>query len=219
MRYERKYEIEKNYNLCFTNAILTNGFHEIYSSRIVNSLYYDDAEFLLFSDSEDGINDRKKIRLRFYNSNFEDVNIEQKIKDGELNKKISRNIKQNDKERDKKLNFYDSNNKLNFIYVPKSVNQHFLPKTFIIYKRRYFLSENKELRITIDENIFFQKVIGIDDEFFTSSKRLHMNSIIEFKYSVNHNPLNYFNQDIFNIFNLTLTKSSKYCKSIYSLYN
>ena len=45
MRYE-EYEIEKNYNLCFTNAILTNGFHEIYSSRIVNSLYYDDAEFL-----------------------------------------------------------------------------------------------------------------------------------------------------------------------------
>ena len=63
MRYERKYEIEKDYHLCFANCLLSNSFKEIFSSRIVNSLYYDDSGFNLFHDAEDGLNDRKKVRL------------------------------------------------------------------------------------------------------------------------------------------------------------
>ncbi len=85
MRFERKYEIKKPLTKVIANFLYCNGFKESYRKRLVNSIYYDDDKFNLFSEAQNGISSRQKLRLRFYDNGNDLEIFEKKKKEGELN--------------------------------------------------------------------------------------------------------------------------------------
>ena len=76
-----------SYSNIISNYLKSNGFNEIFKSRVVTSLYYDDAYFTNYKESNIGLSSRTKIRARYYDFNKFNFNIEFKRKEDELNMK------------------------------------------------------------------------------------------------------------------------------------
>ena len=63
---------EKKYRLTFSELsfvkkkLFQSGMSSLYPARIVNSCYFDTHDLKLFSESEEGVLPRKKIRIRWY---------------------------------------------------------------------------------------------------------------------------------------------------------
>lgn len=206
-RYERKYLI-RNLDLpSFLYEIYNNHFFEVFKERRINNLYYDDVDFNSLMDNIDGLSERKKFRIRWYGNTFENSNkqFEIKSKSEFLNTKKVFNIGKY-----KIKDFADFNSSFEklcgylrlkdpkklFLFENKSLN------IFNTYSRKYFLSRDEEIRITIDDNLEFYS--PLTKNIFKES-----NVIIEIKYNNDINFLNNFNQ-------LTLSKYSKYVKGIIS---
>ena len=66
MRYERKFILEENFSKGIPNFLYENKFIREYPTRNINSIYYDSLDFVRFFESEEGISDRNKLRIRFY---------------------------------------------------------------------------------------------------------------------------------------------------------
>ena len=54
MRKEIKYEFQLGLNINLEKYLLINSCKEIYKSRKVNSIYYDDDQFSLYKQNIDG---------------------------------------------------------------------------------------------------------------------------------------------------------------------
>ena len=87
MRYERKFIVEENFYNKVIPFLLENKFLREYPSRSINSIYYDSFDFRRYFESEDGISNRSKLRLRFYDDPNE-IKLEKKIKNSEIGRKI-----------------------------------------------------------------------------------------------------------------------------------
>ena len=93
-RYERKFAIP---GLTMLEAeafirLLPGMFSEIYYPRMVNNIYLDSLQSQCYFDNLDGLKDRVKVRVRWYNNLLGFVEkpvLEFKIKKGALGKKIS----------------------------------------------------------------------------------------------------------------------------------
>ena len=48
--------------------MIKHGMKRLYKGRLVNSLYYDTELLEMFYHSEEGVTPRKKIRIRWYDS-------------------------------------------------------------------------------------------------------------------------------------------------------
>ena len=208
MRYERKYEFSSGYENLIKCFLLSKSFKEIYEIRTVNSLYYDDFKYSLYYESVNGISNREKIRARFYNCGKTNFNLERKIKVDDLNtKKIEKNYKKN------LMPFIGLNFNGN-LKLPKKVGEIYFPKVFISYIRRYFLSPNKKVRITIDQKIDCHKVKLTSNFIKIWNKRQIKHGILEIKYEQKDNLNQNFTNQLTNHFNLILCRSSKYCQSV-----
>ena len=69
-RFERKYTLLAGENWKFQNYLLSNGFIRTFDTRLVNSIYYDNDEKRFFHENIDGVSERIKTRLRWYNNDF-----------------------------------------------------------------------------------------------------------------------------------------------------
>ena len=92
MRYERKFKFLPGEEGKISSFLICNCFKEIYSKRTVNSIYYETSNFNCFHDSMNGFEIREKIRLRFYNNQYNNVQLELKKKRSELGQKITTNL-------------------------------------------------------------------------------------------------------------------------------
>ena len=72
-RYERKYILKSGEDWKFKNYLLKNKFQRIYKSRLVNSIYYDSDTKEFFHQNINGISNRIKTRLRWYDNNFKTI--------------------------------------------------------------------------------------------------------------------------------------------------
>ena len=72
-RQEIKFLVNKKF---IFDLKLEKKINKLYPSRIINSIYFDTINLDFFHDSEEGISPRKKVRVRYYNNNFEDLNLE-----------------------------------------------------------------------------------------------------------------------------------------------
>jgi len=206
-RYERKYLI-RNVDLpSFLYEIYNNHFFEVFKERRINNLYYDDIDFNSLMDNIDGLSERKKFRIRWYGNTFGNSfkQFEIKSKSEFLNtKKVFKIGKYIIKD------FADLNSSFENIcsfllindpnFILECENKSL--KVFNTYLRKYFLSRDKEIRITIDDDLEFYSPL---------TKRVFRESdiVVEVKYNNDINFLNNFNQ-------LTLCKYSKYVKGIIS---
>lgn len=164
-----------------------------FETRKITSIYFDNDDFRFYHDSEEGITPRHKLRLRYYNDNFNKKNLEIKSTLPTIRKKISiKNVEIN------QIKKYAIKYKL-----PNNIK----PCIKISYLRKYF--KNKKGRFNIDYNITFSKY-SIVNSFET--KRLNK-KILEYKTSDTEQKFNFLSNFLFKE-----TRSSKYCDAISHIY-
>ena len=77
-RKEKKYKLTIFEFNNLKKLLIKKGMQKIYNKRFINSLYYDTKQRDMFYHSEEGVMPRKKIRIRWYNSEM-NFKIEKKI--------------------------------------------------------------------------------------------------------------------------------------------
>ena len=216
MRYERKYET--NYHILNELKIFlkSNSFEEHFPSRIVSSIYFDTNNFKNYLDAESGNSDRAKIRARFYDFNVHNISIEIKRKKSELGYKDYFNIKEIDKVSNMQPIFLKKSDAI--FKLPKTIFSIYRPNIYVEYNRHYFISSDGALRITFDNSINFSRITNISNNFKIKKRFPYNSSVIELKYDANYLPSNKFLSNLFDRFNLTFSKFSKYCIAINSIY-
>lgn len=137
---------EKKYKLTFfefndmKDLLLKNGMQRIFDRRRINSLYYDTKLNDMFYHSEEGVLPRKKVRIRWYNSNL-DFKIEKKTSSIEG--------------RHKTTNILPISHKNNF---PKTISDQLYglltPSLLVSYERDYYSLHG--IRVTFDSSIKYQ---------------------------------------------------------------
>ena len=214
MRYEHKFELCLGYENAVVSFLLCRGFREIFKKRRVNSLYYDDYHYSKYRESEDGISTRSKIRVRYYDLGEEGYNLEFKIKEDSLN------WKKYQSEESKKLNYllplkFDLKNTcITSIDLPANIKKIFYPKVLVSYLRRYFISKDKSLRITIDYKIEFFKAKVTDMCIELGIPRGNSKNVLELKYDNSVLINEQFSKLLCKEFDFNLIRSSKYCNAI-----
>ena len=162
MRYERKWILNlKNYSTLIKQIVnFQLGFKKIYNDRYVNSLYFDFPILPSVKENYYGLTEKRKYRVRWYgNKNIiKEPILEIKKKNGWENEKELINLdnfnecKISQIENIKKLQ-YEINKKLNF-------KNEIIPLVSTHYLRKYFVSNKKSIRVTIDRFIETGEVLN-----------------------------------------------------------
>ncbi len=187
------------------------GFINIYPSRYVYSLYYDDSRLTAIKENLAGISSRRKYRLRWYSLDKKDFygsQFEIKFKKGNCNSKKIFNF--NDEfdvnNSDFSINsiFKSLQNKKSSYDLIKAGNLS--PRIICRYKRKYYENSNG-YRITIDTDLKFLGLAYLNKIDIDSNWRSSNINILELKF----NPSEYLNLvDLIKKFPLTSTRCSKY---------
>ena len=122
----------------------------------IRSLYFDDLDAAAYYEKMDGIDNRTKYRIRFYNYDSSLLKLEKKEKLGNLTRKTAQTITKNDA---RALEYALSQgcpdnpegltNELRVACMSRGLR----PKVLVDYDRTPFLCDAGNTRITIDENL------------------------------------------------------------------
>ena len=217
-RYERKFQFLLGYEDAINTFLRCEKFREIYKMREINSLYYDDFTFTNYSDSEEGINKRSKIRARYYDDGKEGFNLEHKIKQDNLNWKVFQNNQSI--MGCQLLPIKESFSRLKSdILLPSTINNIYTPKVFITYLRKYFLSKDDSLRITIDYKIRYGGASKSSNYINVQNPRENLYNVLELKYNNSISLEEVFIKKLCHEFNFNLSRSSKYCEAVRNIFS
>ena len=188
-RIEQKMAIDKNRLIDFKSFLVNKTAAQIYEPRKIQSLYFDNANYEMYNDSQEGLTPRKKVRVRNY-PGTQDKNLYLEIKISSVEGRFkSRKIINKDKFNDLK-----TKGMLDAQYGLCK------PVLYVKYSREYL--KIKDVRISLDSNIkyslFSGRSLGEDE-----------NLIVELKTSINKNL-----DELINEFPLQRIRFSKYCNGI-----
>lgn len=158
-RKELKYLIsftDYSYLSTTLNGPLMSDKHNGPFGYNIRSLYFDTPGNNDFHEKMDGVEKRKKIRLRCYNYDDEFIKLEIKRKFGDNQKKFSVMISRKDASELIKCN-YDvllnySGQAVNMIYNLMKLEKY-TPVVLIEYRRKAFIHPTNNIRITLDSQI------------------------------------------------------------------
>ena len=106
-RKEKKFKLTKSEINKVKKDLNRLGMRKLYLNRKINSIYFDNKNFDIFKDSEEGVLPRKKIRVRWYDQKAE-FKKEIKISSSEGRFKINKKLNQiKSKENIENLLFFD----------------------------------------------------------------------------------------------------------------
>ncbi len=194
-------------------------------SYTVTSLYFDSFKKTDYFEKANGELKRKKIRLRIYEPYIKDsdkVFFEIKHKIDMVNKKTKLELTREEFDmfmkdgvsfllkNKKKLKNEEARNKIAFFLIKEPVK----PTAIVSYKRKAFLNETKDLRITLDYDI----VANIQKDFSKPKLKTEVNknfTVIEVKYS---RVLPYWFKSVIKKYNLERDTFSKYENSLEEIY-
>lgn len=154
-----------------TNSLNSNG--EYY----IRSLYFDDVFNTAYYDKLNGVYERQKYRIRYYNFDDSYVTLELKGKKGNLSYKRRDNITRDEyfllinKYYDK-INIKDRDVLKEFIDTIK--NKNLKPSVIVDYTRIAYTYSYEDVRITFDENI---KSGGFNYELF--NKDIYLSNVLD----------------------------------------
>ena len=156
------------------------SFFEEYPDRWVNNIYFDNHDLDSMFQSLEGSYMRYKTRLRWYDHylNFTNPKLELKIKRGYMNTKKTFNCSYSKKNIHKPFLI----NKINDLDLfPKMILKDMRPIVSNKYFRKYLISSDKKIRVTIDSNLSFAslKNKSIKEIIW---KKAEMLSVIELKF-------------------------------------
>ena len=143
MSFRKEKKIRLSYADFFKiqNEMINRGFIELHPARIVNSLYFDNENLSFFVDSEEGVLPRKKIRVRWYDDDF-NFTKETKISSIEGRFKSTKSS----------LDLTNLNDLYGSEFFDKSYGR-LKPKLYVSYEREYL--KLNSIRLTFDKNITF----------------------------------------------------------------
>ena len=189
----------------------TDSNTNINGEYIVHSLYFDNLYDKALNEKINGVNNREKFRIRFYNNDYSFIKLEKKTKVNGMTYKISTPISKEECERiiNNELNWmiHSDRELIKELYV-KMKTQLLKPKTIVEYIREPFVYEKGNVRITLDRNI--RTSINSIDLFSANTIPVGSNEIIlEVKYD---DFLPGFIKNIVNLKNKNTIAFSKYAQ-------
>ena len=162
-RYERKFRLPADQAVEAECLIRINNaaFHEIYQPRYVNNLYFDDSDLSCYRANLNGDTHRVKFRTRWYGTLYgriEQPIFEMKIKEGLLGRKQTNPLPA--------LEFASNADAPLAAPALDSIQQtcpaycawNLSPVLLNRYARRYYLSADRSIRMTLDSGIRFYSV-------------------------------------------------------------
>ena len=215
-RVEKKYEINVFTAMSLKNILCKTLVQDSYNKDdgyMVRSLYFDTLYNNDYFDKEDGLEYRRKIRLRTYDPKAQFLKLELKQKEGEYQHKYSLTIPKSIAQRLieghyevlKELN----NDFADRLYTIMQTNLY-RPKCIVEYNRLAYIVKENNTRITIDSDL---KSSESNIDIFNPSLSLNpvtSKTILEVKYN---NFLLSYVKDIIDSVNKSQTSASKYCMS------
>ena len=211
-RYEYKYVFHNKFlNYIKINLKLSElNFSKQYDNRYVNSLYYDNFDRDLYNYNLFGISKRKKYRLRWYGNIYGEHNFffEIKKKENELGFKEIFKINNLDINRYTQLSYICNKIKDKLNSIEKNNFSFFDKPTILVrYLREYYINWNKNIRVTIDNNIEGYDLINQKNLNLKIQRRILNQSVLEIKFEENAiKEVELFLKDFF----ILRTKNSKY---------
>jgi len=158
-RKEVKYLIDTSQYRKYKSTIgqiLRADKHNGDNGYIVRSLYFDTLEDKDFCEKEDGLELRKKIRLRVYNPNDDFAMLEMKQKQGEYQMKRSLKVSKEDAMEIIKANYAPllkyTDSFASEMYAYMTMNLY-RPKVVVEYKRDAFIVNENNIRLTFDHDV------------------------------------------------------------------
>jgi len=206
-RVEKKFVFGINYSDFIKKILLVNNFKILYPDRYIHSIYIDTLNFDSVKDNINGVSQRKKMRIRWYNDDFDNIYFETKNKQNffvwKHIKKISTCLNQKNLI-NKIQDLLSHPNEI----IDSNYNYKMILK--VKYKRNYFISNDGKIRATIDTEINTSSAKSIN-KMITLPE-----TILEFKFSPNSESYfrNFFS---YRGLNLRSKKYSKYIQSFIAL--
>ncbi len=123
---------------------------------LVRSLYFDNANNKALFEKIDGVNDREKYRIRYYNGDLSFIRLERKSKHNGLCYKQSSRITADQVKNLLKYNWHflqEVKDPLFSILYFNIITLGLRPKTIIDYQREAYIYPVGNIRITFDSNI------------------------------------------------------------------
>lgn len=215
-RHERKFLITGHLASEVEQIIKYNPacFKEIYQQRRINNIYFDTLAYDSYYRNVEGDTDRTKARIRWYGQQFgeiKDAVLEFKIKKGLLGRKdyyaLKPFILDNNFSKQEIIKALDSPD------IPLEIRNLMLslqPALLNSYTRKYFLSADKQFRLTIDKDQIFYR-ISYNNNTFINKVAYREGVVLELKYSEGRDEIA---AGITNYFPFPMTKNSKYLQGV-----
>ena len=122
----------------------------------IRSLYFDNIADKALREKIDGVSEREKFRIRYYDGNTSVIHLEKKVKRGGLGYKVSTSISAEESQRivDGDTTWMPASARgLVIELYAKMKSQGLRPRTIVDYTRIPFIYGPGNVRVTIDENI------------------------------------------------------------------
>lgn len=159
LRQEKKFLINLEQYYKYSNDlgnILELDRHSDGEGYVIRSLYFDTIDDKDFEDKEDGVELRRKIRLRNYGPDTDFAVLEMKQKEGAMQKKRSLTMSREDSER-----LIEGDYSVLLKYKESFAAECYAlmnmlcyrPKAVITYNRKAFVAKENRIRITFDHHI------------------------------------------------------------------
>lgn len=193
--------------------VMMADIHNGSQGYLVRSLYFDSPYEEDYEDKLDGIELRKKIRLRIYHPNDQFASLEMKQKQG--NRQMKRSIRLNKQDALKLIaGQYEVLLKYPEPFASECYGimmmRVYRPKTIVEYHRKAFIAKENKIRITLDSHIY-----ASESSFDLFNPHLNMvpvldsfNAVLEVKF--NGFLLSYI-KDLVENANRSELSVSKYC--------
>lgn len=149
----------------------------------IRSLYFEDPRFSCYFDKLNGLENRVKYRIRFYNSDLSYIRLEKKEKRGKLCLKNYEVIPSDLADTLLRSDPPSAGGELFGEFCRKIAFESFRPLLFVDYERSAFLHPAGNVRITLDQNLCASKFVSSLQDDFPSIPILESGlSILEVKY-------------------------------------
>jgi len=220
-RYERKFVVNGTYYAKLEKMIKLHSalFSEIFYPRYINNIYFDNFNYQNFTDNVEGSSDRIKVRIRWYGDLLgfiEKPVLELKIKRATAGRKDS--FKLASFTMDDRTNIQSLREVFDKSNLPVHINElvkEVYPTLLNRYHRKYFLSGDKNFRVTIDSELEYYNIQN-HFNYFINKVADKDSTIIELKYAYD---LDTKANNISTLFPFRMTKSSKYVNGVERILN
>ena len=214
-RHELKFEVsDADLTMIYyrLKALMHMDAHQEGSSYCIRSLYFDDFSDSCMRENEDGLDNRRKYRIRIYNGSDETINLEKKIKFRGMTRKESVLLKREICEaymNGQIPDFSEAQSDLEKELLCEVKMNGMQPKSIVEYERTAFVEPKGNVRITFDRNISGCSQV---DTFFESHLKASPvlpvgHHVLEVKYD---ELLPQYISDVLEISTLQQTSFSKY---------